>query len=110
MAFSHPGRVQCFLIQNVCCHIHNFCPSIDSSVVKERDYDMQQDKLKEREREWNRPRHALTRSSSSLSLHASHERTRTISHPTRPNSSHALTIDRLELHRESHSRNSIRAD
>jgi serine/arginine repetitive matrix protein 2 len=71
--------------------------------------DVQHDELKERERHWNRP-NTLARSTSSLGLRATHERTRTISHPTRPDSVHALTVDRLELHRRSHSRSSMRMD
>lgn len=88
----------------------SFLIDIDRHLVKERKQDAQHDQLKNREREWNRPQHSLTHSTSNLSLHASHERTRTVSHPTRPESSHALTADRLELHRRSLSRNSMRPD
>ncbi|KAI0356370.1 hypothetical protein OH77DRAFT_259691 [Trametes cingulata] len=79
-----------------------------SSVASRRDHDertkfLDEERAKEREREWNKPHPKLSRSSSSLSLNKS-ERLRTHSTPTRPDSAASyLSPNRLMLHRHASS-------
>ncbi|KAI0829898.1 hypothetical protein BC628DRAFT_1359257 [Trametes gibbosa] len=79
-----------------------------SSIASRADHDertkfVDQERVKEKEREWNKPHPKLSRSSSSLSLNKS-ERARTHSTPTRPDSAASyLSPTRATLHRHNSS-------